>query len=204
MSADFNSEASRLIGEDRLVEAREMLEHSIQARPADWNPTTEDDKFLRIAFWDKEEFLAYSSNLPASHKSVLWVRPSFSLAFFHLCFIDITEGSFESAVASAAAGLQLEPDHPDLLIYQGLALSQLNRLPESLESYKRAATSRPWTPPRKRAQALLGQGGVLITLRRLDEAETVLRQSLDLDSRYPTAAKQLAYIELLRGESPHR
>jgi hypothetical protein len=59
------------------------------------------------------------------------------------------------------------------------------------DCYARATTARDWAPPSQVARALRGQGVQFVDLERLDEAEAVLRESLELDPDSETARNEL-------------
>jgi tetratricopeptide (TPR) repeat protein len=98
---------------------------------------------------------------------------------------------------SLECGLELE-DHPELWSERGYVLSQMKRHQESLESYIRAASIRAWAPPSRVARALRGQGVQLVDLDRLDEAEEVLRKSLEIEPDSDVARGELDYIAGLK------
>jgi tetratricopeptide (TPR) repeat protein len=77
-------------------------------------------------------------------------------------------------------------------------LGRLKRHQEAFDCYLRAAAVREWAPPTQIARALRGQGVQLVDLERLDEAEDVLRRSLELEPDSETAQNELAYIADLR------
>jgi hypothetical protein len=66
-----------------------------------------------------------------------------------------------------------------------------------LECYVKTA-QRDWAPASQIARAVRGQGVQLIDLDRLDEAENVLRRSLELEPESKVAQNKLGYIENLR------
>jgi tetratricopeptide (TPR) repeat protein len=201
MDTSFNRRASKLIARGRLSEARALLEAAIQKMPNGWTPTQEDDLFLKIAFWDEEEFLAHSDREVAMNrltKSIAWVDGSYSQAWNQLAVVASKEGRYVDALFCVDRGIELEPDHPELWCEKGYILGWLKRYQEAFDCYVHAASVRDWAPPSHVARALRGQGVTLIDLGRLDEAEQVLRKSLAIEPHSEVAHNELNYIQDLR------
>lgn len=201
MEPRFNHRADELIVNGRYADAQALLEAAIQTMPAGWTPRWEDDHFLTIAFWDQEEFVAYSQReieMKRLTKSIAWVDASYSRAWYQLAVMASEEGRFENALFCIDCGLELEPDHPELWNEKGYVLGRLKRHQEAFDCYVRAASVRDWAPPLQIARALRGQGIQLVDLDRLDEAEDVLRRSLEFEPDSESAQSELAYIEGLR------
>ena len=201
MEPSFNRRADQLIVKGRYAEAQSFLEAAIQAMPAGWTAVWEDDRFLTIAFWDQEEFLAHSQReikYPRVTKSIAWVDGSYSRAWYQLAVVASKQGRFEHALFCLDCGLELEPDHPELWNEKGYVLGRMERHQEAFNCYVRAASVRDWAPDSQVARALRGQGFQLVDLDRLDEAEDALRRSLELEPDSETAHNELDYIEDLR------
>jgi tetratricopeptide (TPR) repeat protein len=200
MNSDFNQLAEDLIAERRLVEARTMLEKAISQMPAGWKPSRDDGKALSIAFWYEEEFLAWVQQYGRRlNKTTLWIRESYSKAWYLLAAVAVEEKRLTDALFCIDSGLELEPDHPELLSEKGYILGVLKRHAEALECYIWAVSAREWSPAAYMARALRGQGVQLIDLDRLDEAETALKESLEYEPGNRGARNELEYIEELRG-----
>lgn len=199
MESDFNQEADKLIAEGRLAEARAMLEAAVRGIPAGWKPRRDDGRSLAIAFWNREEFLAY---VQRSHpdKTMYWVPESYSKAWYQLAGVAIEEERLENALFCIDCGLELEPDHPELWCEKGYVLGRSKRHAEALDCYVRAASARDWPPALYTARTLRGQGVALIDLDRLDEAEAALKRSLEYEPDNEGARNELEYIEKLRGQ----
>ena len=198
MEQDFNKRADELIADGRFAEARTILETAIRDIPPGWKPSQDDGRSLKIAFWDQEEFLAYVGN-QRGHltKSVFWVCGSYSKAWYQLAVVATEQEGFENALFCLDCGLELDPDQPELWSEKGYVLNRLKRHDEALECYIRAASAREWAPASHMARALRGQGVQLIDLDRLDEAEAILRQSLEYEPNSEGARNELEYIERL-------
>jgi tetratricopeptide (TPR) repeat protein len=199
MKPSFNRRADRLIVDGRYADARVLLDAAIQKMPHGWTPKREDDRFLIIAFWDQQEFFAYSHReMKRLTKSISWVEGSYSRAWYQLAVVASKEKRFANALFCLDCGIELEPDHPELWNEKGYVLGWLKRHEEAFECYVRAASVRDWAPLSQIARALRGQGIQLIDLDRLDEAEDALRRSLELEPDSKNAHHELGYIEDLR------
>jgi tetratricopeptide (TPR) repeat protein len=201
VEADFNTRADELIVASRYVEAQALLEAALTGMPKDWTPTRDETDFLVVAFWNQEEFLAYTDH-KAQHltKSIMWVSESYSKAWYQLAITHSKQGHFEEALFSIDCGLRLESDHPEFWNEKAYLFGRLKRHQESLDCYRRAASARDWAPSQQVARALRGQGVQLVDLNRLDEAEAALRSSLELEPDSEVARNELGYIEGLRSQ----
>ncbi|MBV8807126.1 MAG: hypothetical protein JO033_00510 [Acidobacteriaceae bacterium] len=187
------------MAQGQLDEARILLEEFVEEMPDGWRPIQEQTESIQGTFWDEEEFFAYvEPRQKALAKSIFWVYGSYSKAWYLLALIGSKQGRLEHALFCVDCGLELEPDHPDLWSHKGVVLGKLKRHREALECYTRAATARNWASPAQVARALRGQGVQLIDLDRLDEAEAVLRQSLEREPDSEVARNELEYIDQLR------
>ena len=176
----FNEIAAKFAAEGRWSEARTALENAIRAVPGGWKPVTEASESVQIAFWNYDEFVAYT-RAGQTTKTVLWVGRSYSKAWYQLADVDMQEERFDNTLLCVESGLTLEPDHPGLWIEKGYILNRLGRHDEALRCYETAATIRDWATLGQVARALRGQGAALIDLSRLGDAEAAFRRSLELE-----------------------
>ena len=182
--------------QNRAKDARDLIEQELASMPANWKPLEEDDKQVRGAFWDQDEFLAYVGRRRSDNeKSIFWTTVSFSKLWWQLADVNVSEGRFDNALVCVEKGLELEPDHPILWIERGYIFNRLGRHQEALEAYRTAATVRQWAPPAVTARALRGQGSALIDLGRFSEARGVYDASLEFDPKSESARKELEYID---------
>src|SRR5208282_505141 len=126
---------------------------------------------------------------------------SYSKAWYQLAMITVEEGDFNRALSCIESGLALEPDHPLLWNEKGYILHRQGQCADALRSHERAATVRDWAPPYQIALALRGKGSTLIDLKRIDEAEEAIKQSLVLDPESKAGRNELEYIIQLRRAS---
>src|ERR1700677_869089 len=81
-----------------VPKAHALLELAIREMPNGWVPRREDDMFLTVAFWDQEEFFAYSDHESEQlTKSISWVVDSYSQAWYQLAVMASKEKRFEDA-----------------------------------------------------------------------------------------------------------
>jgi tetratricopeptide (TPR) repeat protein len=184
------------LSQNRAEDARKLIEQELASMPANWKPLQEDDKEVRGAFWDQNEFFAYvGSHRSDNEKSIFWTTVSFSKLWWQLADVNISEDRFDNAAVCIERGLELEPDHPVLWIERGYIFNRIGRHQEALEAYRTAASVRQWAQPAVTARALRGQGSALIDLGQLSEARNVYNASLELDPESESAHKELEYID---------
>jgi len=198
---NFNEFADQVIAERRWSEARELLVKALAGMPPRWKPAQESGNFLKIAFWDEEEFFAYVQNRRSENeRSILWTTPSYSKAWWQLAVVTAEEERFDNALICIESGVAIEPDHPRLWSERGFLLNRLRRPREALECYEQAAIVRDWAPASQVSLPLRGQGSALIDLGRLDDAENAYRRSLELEPNSELVQKELEYISGARQE----
>jgi tetratricopeptide (TPR) repeat protein len=184
------------LSESRLGDARQLIAQALSSIPPDWKPLKEDDKQIRGAFWDQNEFSAYvSSHRSDSGKTIFWTTVSFSKLWWQLSDVNISEELFDNAAVCIEKGLELEPDQPMLWIQKGYIFNRTGRHLEALEAYQTATSVRLWAHPTVLARSLRGQGSALIDLARFSEARNAYSASLELDPESESAHKELEYID---------
>jgi tetratricopeptide (TPR) repeat protein len=204
--------AQELLAVGKLDEANDLLISLVKQMPADWKPiqVVRGDGFdqVRVASWDLEEYQAWSdawAEQDPQHQIAVWVRPSYSCAFYQLAHIAAEREDDVAALDAVERGLALEPDHPLLLCEKGFVLGRMQRYEEALACYQQAFDARSWSPNFQKAQALRGVGTTLIDLDRLETAEAALERSLEFEPNSEAAHNELAYIAQLRShKKPHR
>ena len=185
--------------------AQDMLKALILEMPAGWTPIDRTGEEVVAAFWDMTEFMAYIERHKEvdPHRKLVWRGISYSKALYLTAFLAVERRDWNTALEYLDAGLELEPDHPVLLSEKAMVLGSLKKHGESYELYLKAASSRPWSPITQRGRAIRGAGMQMIDLGRLDEAERILRQSLELEPNSEVAQNELLYIAALRrGDKP--
>ena len=65
------------LSQNRMKDARELIEQALSSMPPHWKPLEEDDREIRGAFWDQSEFFAYvGSHRSDNEKSIFWTTVS--------------------------------------------------------------------------------------------------------------------------------
>lgn len=126
------------------------------------------------------------------------MTPSYSRAFYILGFMAVERDEWAVALEYIDKGLALELDHPLLLAEKAMIVSRMKRFEEAVELFMKAVDI-PWALPYEKAKSLRGAAVVLIDMNRLDDAEELLRRSLEIEPDNQVALGELRYITHLRG-----
>lgn len=102
--------------------------------------------------------------------------------------------AFSEAERVAREGLDRDPRHAPLLNSLGNSLAGQKRMEEALACYERASAVRP-----DFLDAQCNQAGGLRSLRRFDEARTVISRVIKVSPHHPDALYQRGLIELESG-----
>lgn len=197
--SDFVRAAEAFINNKQIRKASELLQDSIENMPEGWKPYNEFSTHDVIFFWYQEEFDEF--NRRNSKKGIIWKEPSYSKALYLFSHILSEQNDFHGALREIDKGLVLEPDHPKLLCEKAFILGRLEDHTTSLLFYQKAVNARSWIISSDKALALRGQGFALIELGRLNEARTVLNESLLFAPDNTDALGELAYIRKLQLKS---
>lgn len=136
------------------------------------------------------EGIAHVVCLPAVYP-VVWLLMAGSL---------VNAGALDEARKFAEVSVALE-EHPTSLCELATILGRDGKTETALGLFVHAYEMREDTPPWALARAARGVGVSLVDLDRLDEAEVILRQSLELDEDNPIALGELEYIEERRAST---
>ena len=188
--------AVSLIHSGDKAQAESVLRKLVSDIPSNWKPIHEGPKGMMISFWDQEEFLSFVAQNP--NKEILWAGVSYSKALYYLSFLAVQMQNWLEALKFIDKAIALEPDHPTLLSEKAMILGGMNNKQEAYNLYMKAMTSRPWASKRLRARAMRGAAVTLIDLHKIDEAESLLKESLQLDPESEVAKNELIYISRLR------
>ncbi len=197
-SHDPTDDATLLIEQGQTAEAQAILRHFVGSVPTNWRPIINSSRSVKIAFWDNSEFKSYVAYHRVGRKKTIWIRPSYSKAFYYLAFIAVQREDLLDGLKNIENGIKLESDHPLLLCEKALILRLLKRHEEAYTLFRKAIKARPWMPSSYRARAMRGAGAALVDLQRLNEAEVILRESLQIEPDNEGAKNELIYIEQLR------
>jgi tetratricopeptide (TPR) repeat protein len=197
---DIPDIAESMIQKGKRTEPEDLLKEFVSKIPSEWKPVHVSDTVINIAYWSTEEFMRHAPHYDpdGSKKMVVWATPSYSKAFYLLAFINVERKDWFTAMAFIDQAISLEPDHPLLLCEKALILLHLGRYKEAYDLFTIASEIRPWAPLNQRARALRGAAVALIDLERLDEAEELLKKSLEIEPENKAAINELNYIQGLR------
>ena len=200
LEKDIPSIAESMIRKGKRTEPEDLLKEFVSKIPLDWKPVHVSDTVINIAYWSTEEFMRHAPHYDpdGSKKMVVWATPSYSKAFYLLAFINVERKDWFTAMAFIDQAISLEPDHPLLLCEKALILLHLGRHKEAYDLFTIASEIRPWATVNQRARALRGAAVALIDLKRLDEAEELLKKSLEIEPENKAAIHELNYIQGLR------
>ena len=198
---DITTIAESMIQQGQYYEAKELLEELVLDIPPNWKSITKLPDSIEIAYWDMTEFIQHVRHYQSTNeieKRLVWVTPSYSKMYYLLAFIAVERKDWTNAMNYVDKGLTLEPDHPLLLCEKAMIFLHMNRQTEAYNLFMKAIDIRTWAPPEQSARAMRGAAVALIDLKRLDEAEEMLKKSLELEPDNEVAKNELGYIENLR------
>jgi tetratricopeptide (TPR) repeat protein len=105
---------------------------------------------------------------------------------YWLSRLDYNDMNFESALANARSAIELNPAFMKAYDNLGLVYEALGKSDEAIKAYQQAIALNRQMNPRSPWPAM-NLGALLLKLDRRDEAEAVLRESLNCDPRFPKA-----------------
>jgi tetratricopeptide (TPR) repeat protein len=198
--AEKVDEALNHLKNGNCAEAESILLDVCTRCPDDYQFEYTEEGSRHIKCWDMLEFIAYSASLPAcGEKVIAWVLSAYPRACYYLAYVLIEKGDFPGAIPWLLKGQSMEPGNPKFLRELGVAYAHMKKHQQSLACYQQAANL-PGISRHERALALRGMGVQLIDLRRLDEAETRLKESLELEADNANAKRELMYVSQLRAK----
>ena len=197
---DIADIAESMIQKGQRAEPEKLLINFVSEMPPDWKPVTISTTSIDIAYWSIMEFMSYAPHYDqgGSKKTINWVYPSYSKAFYLLAFLYVEREDWPKASWCIDQAFELEPDHPLILCEKAMICSFSGRHQEAYDLFIKAADIRSWIPSQQRARALRGAATVLIDMERLDEAEDFLKKSLEVEPENENTLHELVYIEELR------
>ncbi len=114
---DFNEQAVDLINQHAFDAAATLIEQALRTMPPGWRPIQDLPDEQLVACWDTAEFLCYTAHMAqtGSQRKIFWVPPSYSRSYYLLGMVYVERGQVHEALEALDQGLQLEPDHPQLM-----------------------------------------------------------------------------------------
>jgi len=194
--AELRAKADTLAG---MVSAKRFAEAELLA--GDLCPAYEatfDRARKQFTFQSRAEYEEFKRTKPADFE---WIDWGYKDCLQMQAFIAADKRDFPAALDLLNRIEALAPFSAATAAEIGYVLNQIGRAGDGLAAYRRArdiafryASQRPY-----RAMALRGMGFSLIELQRLDEAEKLFRESLEIEPGNKVAINELAYIRGQRG-----
>lgn len=150
-----------------------------------------------IRFWEQRDFLEYAAANSADKTMVMWIASAYPRACYHLAFLLVEKGDFGGAVQWLIKGQLMEPHNPKFPLELGFIHGHMKQHEISL-AYYRQAYNIPNISKQDRAVALRGMGVQLIDLQRFAEAESRLKESLELEPDNGKTKHELMFLALLQ------
>ncbi len=158
------------------------------------------------------EALAYMVNVAVqndregTHRRGVALGSNWAYAYYGKGYALVELNRFDEAAHALDRALELSPHNPQFLTERGVVYRASRDWEKMLESNRNALEFIDIASPDdkrgiERARAMRGQGYALIELERLDEAEQIFRDSLEVDPGNALALDELEYIKQLRKSS---
>ncbi len=149
------------------------------------------------------ETLLYMTRSAEKNESALAVSAAYASAYYLKGYIFVDRGEFPDAFPYLRKAVELSPSNAQFLSELGNLYQSGKQWPQALETFDRAVEGARLLSDKadhsaELRRALRGRGYSLIELRRLDEAEKVYAECLELDPNDRTAKGELEYIKGLR------
>lgn len=159
---------------------------------------------LYCARWQVESlmYLIEAANAKTTAKVV---SPNWAYAHYLKAYSLLELGRISEAKTSLEQAIALSPRNSQFLSEMGNIYQRERNWPKALEVFQAAETAaREFSPHDLKnaelARAMRGLGYVYVEQGKLDEAERMYRQCLDLDSKDSKALNELQYIQGLRAK----
>jgi tetratricopeptide (TPR) repeat protein len=193
--ANLRSQTKALVA---MVEAKQMAaaaQKAVELRGA--YETIFDKSLKQYTFQSQEEFKEFSKS---SESKFEWIDWGYKDCLQMQAFIAADRREFPVALAILKTIETVAPVSAGTAAETGYILNQSGNPEEGLSAYRRAKVLSEKYPSQRayRAAALRGMGYSLIDLKRLDEAEKIFLESLEIEPGNKTAINELAYIRAQR------
>ena len=209
-SAQILTDGTRLLQSGKPNEAIEYFDKIIVS----YEERFKDDKTQIFCTRSPVESLLYlrefaNAKTGSAEGRAKVVSADWAYAYYFRAYALLEIGRLSEAKSSLERALALSPRNSQFLaelayIYQGE-----KNWPLALQTFQLAeAAAKDVSPPNVKnkdlSRAWRGMGYVLIEQNRLDEAEKMYRQSLELDKNDSKALKELQYIQNLKANQEAR
>lgn len=191
--------AIKAIERNDLSSARRLLQEVVANAPEEYVYSYEGGDQLFIKFWDGEEFFQHMTTVgQKQNKRIVWIPSVYPRAYFHLAFIDMENGEYQSALTHLEASLKLEPDQPVSLCEMALAYSKMGDHRKAFSLYEQTLEVKRYVTSNLKARALRGKGIELMDLEEWELAKKSLIESLKYEPNNKITLHELFLISLRR------
>lgn len=193
-------QAEILIGQQKFLEARNILEGWAAKRPPNWSHRDESPQEVKIYYWDAEHMENCLINDSAKESKPVRgvIDESYSKAYYYLAYIAVELNQFPAAHAALTKGLEIEPDSGTLLAEMGTLYQSAGSPADAVKAFKSVTALHNCVPNHVMGKAYRGLGVSLIDLGELDAAEQALNTSLKYSPNNPNATGELQYLARVR------
>jgi tetratricopeptide (TPR) repeat protein len=148
------------------------------------------------------ESLFYLLQAANSKKAAVVLKPTWADAYYLRAYSLIELGRAEDAKQSLNSAVALSPQNSQYLSELGDLYSRGKDWKTALALFQKAADAAGFSPPAQKTaelgRARRGIGYVYVEMNRLDEAEAIYSQCLELDPNDRKAQAELQYVRRLR------
>jgi len=206
VNAQLLSDGSDLLIAGRPKEAIEYFEKAA----VDYEEKYKNDATKIFCARSEEETMLYLLQAAINKDgNTKVVSADWAYAYYMKAIALIDLGKLSEAKVSMERALTLSPSNSVFLSGLGHIYQYEKNWPMALQIYQRAEeAANAYSPPESRnvelSRAWRGIGYVYVELNKIDEAEKMFRQCLELDKYDQIALKELRYVQDLRAKSGGR
>lgn len=194
--------ASALLQTRKTGEAIEHCEQVI----ADYKATFGDENTRYFAARRSEEAVLYLLQAAAGVEKKAAVMVSYNWALAYYCkgyaFVELRQWS--DAQMSLEQAITMSPQNSKFLSELAHTYQEQKNWDKALETFRAAEAAKDYSPDNLKisewSRAKRGMAFALVEMNRLDEAEKLHRECLELDPNDRIAAHEIRYIQMLRAK----
>lgn len=158
---------------------------------------------------NQQETLAYLLKAATDKKNAQVVSPAWAYAYYYKAYALLEKSDIAAAKSFLEQAVALSPYNSQFLSELAYIYQIEKNWPQALTLFQQAETAaQSFSPPdlhnNELARAWRGQAYVYIEQGRLEEAQKLYHQCLELDKNDATALHELGYIEKLRAQRSTR
>lgn len=199
------SEGSRLLQSKKAIEAIQQFDKVI----AIYEERFKDEKARLFCARSLVESLMYLAEAMNAKTNAKVVSANWAYGYYLKAYALIELWRISEAKSNSERALSLSPRNSQFLSELGNLYLQERDWPQALRTFQLAeAAAKEFSPPDSKnielSRALRGLGYVYVEQGKLDEAEKVYHQCLELDSKDSKALNELRYIQGLKAKNSER